>query len=43
MAVFLLECREDKARQADFPSKETSLSILETMVSFTNVAILTEI
>ena len=43
MFVFLLECREDEARQADFPSKETSSSILEMTVSFTNGAILTEI
>ena len=43
MAVFLLECKEDKERQADFPSKEASQSILEITTSFADDAILTEI
>ena len=43
MAVCLLECREDEERQADFPSKEGSSSVLEMTVSFTNGAILLEI
>ena len=43
MAVFLLERREDEERQANFPSKEASLTVLETTASFTNGAILTEI
>ena len=43
MVVFLLECREDEERPADFPSKETSSPVLETMASFTDGAILTEI
>ena len=42
MAVFLLECREDKERQADFRSKEASPSILETTISFTDGVILME-
>ena len=42
MAVFLLECREDKYRQADFPGKEASQSILEMTASFTDGAILME-
>ena len=41
MAVFLLECREDKDRKP-FPGKEASQSILETTASFTDGAILTE-
>ena len=40
---FLLECREDEKRQADFPSKEASLNDLETTASFTVHAILMEI
>ena len=43
MAVFLLECREDEERLANFPSKEASSPILEIAVSFTNVAIVMEI
>ena len=43
MAIFLLECGQDEERQADFPSKEASRSVLETMASFTNSAILNEI
>ena len=43
MAVFLLECREDEERQADFCRKEASSPLLETTVSFTNGAILMEI
>ena len=39
--VYYVECREDE-RHTDFPSKEASF-ILETMASFTNGAILTEI
>ena len=34
MAVFLLECRENEERQADFPSKDASSSVLEMMASF---------
>ena len=29
MTVFLLECREGEERQADFPSKEASQSVLK--------------
>ena len=43
MAFFLLECREDEERQANFASKEASQSILKRMVSFTVGAILTKI
>ena len=43
MFVFLLQCREDEGRQADFPIKEASQSVLEITASFTNGAILTEI
>ena len=43
MAVFLPECREDKERQAGFPSKETSQYVLEGTASFTDGAILTKI
>ena len=43
MAVFLLECREDEERQADFSRKEDSSLLLETTASFTNSAILMEI
>ena len=43
MAVFLRECKDDEGRKANFPSKEASSPILETMVSFTNGAILMEI
>ena len=38
MGVFLLECREDEGRQANFAGKEASSSILETMASFTDGA-----
>ena len=37
MAVFLLECIEDEERQANFPSKEASLPILEKTASSTMV------
>ena len=43
MAVFLLECRKDEERQANFPSKEAFSPISETTASFTNGAILMEI
>ena len=43
MVVFLLECREDEERQADFHIKEGFSSILEIMTSFIDDAILTEI
>ena len=43
MVVFLLECREDKEKQADFCRKEASSTLLETMASYTNGAILTKI
>ena len=42
MGVVLLECREDKERKANFPSKETFQSTLETMASFTDGTIITE-
>ena len=43
MAV-LLEYREDEEREADFyQRKEASSLVLETMASFTNGAILTDI
>ena len=42
VAVFLLDCREDEEIQADFPSKEASSPILETMASFTDGTILNE-
>ena len=43
MAVFLLEYKEDEERQADFPTKQASQSILEMMASFANGAILMQI
>ena len=43
MAVFQLECSEDEERQANFPSKEASPSVLEMKTNFTDGAILTEI
>ena len=43
MAVFLLDCREDKERQADLSSKEASSPVLETMANFTDGTNLTEI
>ena len=43
MAVFLLECREDEEKQANFCRKEASTPVLETTASFTNGAIITEI
>ena len=43
MAVFLLECKEDKEGQTDYPSKEMSQSNLEMTASFANDAILMEI
>ena len=43
MAVFLLKYREDEETQADFCRKEGSSPLLETMASFTNGTILTEI
>ena len=39
--VFLLECKENEERQANFPSKEASQSISE-ITSFANGAIITE-
>ena len=36
MAIFLLECREDEERQANFPSKEAFQFILEITASFFN-------
>ena len=41
MSVFLLECREDEERQANF--LRGFFTHLETMASFTDDAILTEI
>ena len=41
MAVFLLECKEDEERQANFPSKEESQFVIEMMASFANGTILT--
>ena len=38
MVVFLLECREDEERQANFPSKEVSQSVLEMTDSFSDGA-----
>ena len=43
MAVFLLECRDDEERQADFPSKQASSPVLEMTASLTDGAILSEI
>ena len=43
MAVFLLECREDGERQANFCQKEASSPLLETTANFTNSAILNQI
>ena len=43
MAVFLLECREDEERQVNFPSKQASSPVLETMASLTDGAILMDI
>ena len=43
MTVFLVECREDEGRQADFPSKEASSPVLETTPSFTDSVLLMEI
>ena len=43
MAVFLQEYREDEERQANFPRKGASSSVLETTASFTDGTILTEI
>ena len=43
MAVILLECKEDKEKQAIFPSKEASSPILKKKASFTNGTILIEI
>ena len=40
---YLLECREEEEGQANFPTKDASSSILETTVSFTYGANLTEI
>ena len=40
MAVFLLECREDKERQTDLCRKEAISPLFETTPSFTNGAIL---
>ena len=35
-SCFLLECRKDEEREANFPNKEVSSPILETMASFSN-------
>ena len=43
MAVFILQCKEDEKRQADYPSKEDSSPVLGMTASFTNGAILMEI
>ena len=43
MAVFILECREDEERQANFCRKEASSPLLEMMANFINGAILMEI
>ena len=43
MAVFLLECKEDEERQANYCGKQASLPVLETTASFTNGTILMEI
>ena len=40
---YLLECRDDKQRQADFPIKEAYSSVLEMTASFIDGTILTEI
>ena len=40
-AVFLLECKENEERQADFSSKEVSQPISE-ITSFADGAIITE-
>ena len=40
MAVFPLECREDRERQIDFYRKDASSPLLEMTASFTNGAIL---
>ena len=42
MVVFLLECREDGERQANFSGKEAFSSVLEIMASFTDGATLTQ-
>ena len=46
MAVFLLECREDEERQANYCKKEASAQtapVLETTANFTNGTILMEV
>ena len=43
MAVFLLDCREDEEKQANFYRKKASSPLLEMTVSFTIGAILMEI
>ena len=43
MAGFLLECREDEERQADFCRNEASSLVLKIRASFTNADILTDI
>ena len=43
MAVFLLECREDEERQANFCRKEASSPLLVVTASFINGTILMEI
>ena len=40
MTVFLLECREDEERQADFPRKRVLHSFCKTTAGFTNGTIL---
>ena len=43
MVLFLLECREDEERQADFCKIESFSPLLEITARFTNGTILTEI
>ena len=43
MAVFQLECKEHEERQADFPTKQVSQSILEMTASFADGVIFTQI
>ena len=43
MAAFLLECREDEERQANFSGEEALLSVLEINISFTDGIIVIEI
>ena len=43
MAIFLLECKEDEERQANYPTKQVSQSIFEMTASFADGAILMHI